>query len=443
MRARMFRSATATALVASCVLAGTSVGARVSTAPAARPFAGQTISVAYASAPPPKRLLDQFKAQTGITVNWTNVGWDNLQTKITAAAMAHAYLADVADVDWSRVGQYYRLKWFQPLNTYFDVADVASLKNDVPQLSSFIANGVLVGMPADSSFTVTTINMRDLRKAGVGTAPRTFAQYAIDLKRLQSAHVVASPLDIPFSAAEGLSTYWYQMTAAFGGTMLDRSFHPLFTSPSSAGYRALAWMVAAYKSGLVPKANINIADTQGMQDEMALGRVASIFSDYSGNVGSLYNVPGASHVNGDIQYIPVPGVNGPAPNLGNPDGMGIPAGAHNPRAAATFIRWFTDPTNQARWAGLDGGKNVIVGFPLPMRLTAFKMLTKAGKLDQGALLADLLGHHAQAAFPYGIPPWYTRFSAAVNTNIHSAALGSESVSTAINAIASTVNSLNG
>jgi len=154
-------------------------------------------------------------------------------------------------------------------------------------------------------------------------------------------------------------------------------------------------------------------------------------------------VPGASKVIGDVQYVPTPGVNGPAPNLGNPDGLGIPAGAHNPGAAATFIRWFTDPTNQARWAGLDGSKNVIVGFPLPMRLSSFQMLTKAGKLDQGALLTDLLARHAQAAFPYGIPPWYTRFSAAVNTNIHSAAIGAESVSSAINAIAGTVNSLNG
>jgi len=84
---------------------------------------------------------------------------------------------------------------------------------------------------------------------------------------------------------------------------------------------------------------------------------------------------------------------------------------------------------------------VIVGFPLPMRLSAFRLLTKAGKLDQGSLLTDLLARHAQAAFPYGIPPWYTRFSAAVNTNIHSAAIGSESVPAAISAIASTVNAL--
>ncbi len=95
----MFRPIAATALVASCALAGAPASAHVSAAPVAKPFAGQTITVAYASTPPPKNMLDQFKAQTGITVNWSNVGWDSLQTKITAAALAHAYLADVADVD--------------------------------------------------------------------------------------------------------------------------------------------------------------------------------------------------------------------------------------------------------------------------------------------------------------------------------------------------------
>lgn len=437
MFARIFRPAAASALAAACVLAaGASTSTRVS---AARPYAGQTISVDFTSPPPPKRLLDQFTAQTGINVTWSTVGFDDLQTKITASAIAHTYLADAVDVDWSRVGQYQRLGWFKPLNGYFSAS---ALKKDVPQLGSFIVGGTLVGMPVDSSFTVTTINARLLRRAGIKTIPRTFAQYNADLKRLQSTHVAASPLDIPFAAAEGLSTYWYQTTAAFGGTMLDRSFHPLFTSPSSPGYRALAWMVGAYKSGLVPRANINAADTQAQQGEMALGRVASVFSDYSGNVGSLYNAAGVSHVIGDVQYIPTPGINGPAPNLGNPDGMGIPTGARNPGAAATFIRWFTDSTNQARWAGLEGSKSAIVGFFLPMRLSSFHLLIGARRLDQGALLTTLLEQHAQAAFPYGIPPYYARFSAAVNTNIHSAAIGTESVSDAVNAIASAVNTLN-
>lgn len=403
-----------------------------------KPYAGQTINVVYTTPAPPATALAQFTAQTGIRVQWVNLGYDELQTKITAASVAHSYFADVTDVDWSRVGQYYRLKWFTPLNGYINTA---ALKSDVPQLSSFIENGTLVGMPSDSSFTVTTVNVQDFQRAGIKTMPRTFADYNADLTRLQTTKVMANPLDIPFSAAEGLSTYWYQMTAAFGGTMLDKSFNPLFTSPQSAGYRALAWMVNAYKSGLTPKANINMADEEAMQGEMALGRVSTIFSDYAGQVDSIYNVHGSSHVIGQVQYIATPGVTGPAPNLGNPDGIGIPAGAHNPGAAAAFIQWFDDPTNQANWAGLSGSKGAIATFPLPMRLSSLQMLTRAGRLTQGALLVELLQHHAQAAFPNGIPPWYTQFSASVNTNIHGAALGAESPDDAIKAIAQTVNSL--
>ncbi len=49
-------------------------------------------------------------------------------------------------------------------------------------------------------------------------------QYQADLKQVQSKGVVAHPLDIPFAAAEGLSTYWYEMTAAFGGGVLSSSY---------------------------------------------------------------------------------------------------------------------------------------------------------------------------------------------------------------------------
>ncbi len=432
---KAFRSLATGALMGTVVLSGAATVRAHSHA--SLPFAGQTITVAWAGPPPPKADLARFTAQTGAKVSWVQLGWDALQTKITASATAKVYFADVTDVDWSRVGQYYLLKWFVPLNKY---VDAASLK-DVPQLSSFEYNGQMVGLPADTSFTVTTINMAMFKKAGISAVPTTLAQYMADLKQLQAKGVSAHPLGIPLQAAEGLSTYWYQVTAAMGGTMLDKSYKPLFTTPNSAGFKALAWIVDAYKSGLVPKANITMVDSQEMSSEMALGRVASIFSDYSGNVGSLYNIKGQSTVIGQVRYSATPGVGGPAPNLGNPDGMGVPVTARYPDAGAAFIKWFDDAHNQALWAGLNGAKDVMVGFPLPMRLTSLQLLTKAGAVEQGEIMISLLQHHAQAAFPYGIPPWYTRFSAAVNTNIHSAALGQESVQTAVQNIAQTVNSL--
>ena len=400
---------------------------------------GQTINVAIAY-PAPKAMLKKFTAQTGVKVNWDYLQFDDLQTKIASAAQAHSYFADVADVDWSKVGEYYQTKWFLPLNSYFNPS---SIKGQYPQLTSFIRDGTLVGMPMDESLLVTSVNKKDFAAAGVTSNPSTLSAYLADLKKVAAKHTVPNPLDIPFAAAEGLSTYWYELTAAFGGQTLSASYAPEFTTPSSAGYKALAFMVNAYKTGLVPKANLNEQDYQAFGTDQAHNRTASVFSDYSGTLGTIYDVPAQSTVVGHVQYIPTPGASGVAPNLGNPDGVGIPVEAKHVAAAVAFIRWMEEPANQAAFAGARGVKNIISTFPLPSNRGGLQALVASHKVPGAATLTTLLENHARAIFPAGAPPWYGQFSNSVFTNIHSAAAGSESVASAISAIASTVKSLNG
>ena len=399
-----------------------------------------TINVALAYPAPPKSMLAAFTAKTGIKVNYSYIQWDNLQTKIVAAAEAHTYFADVADVDWSKVGEYYQTKWFLPLNKYFSPA---TLSSQYPQMASFVRNGQLLGMPADVSLLVTTVNTKDFAKAGIKTMPTTLAQYSADLNKVKSAGVVQHPLDVPLAAAEGLSTYWYELTSAFGGQVLSSSYKPEFTSANSPGYKAMEWLVSAYKTGLVPKGNLELLDSQGFSEDMAHNLTASVFSDYSGDVGTVYDVPSSSTVVGDVNYIPTPGANGPAPNLANPDGIGIPTEAKNVSAAVTFIKWFDQASNQAAFAGANGPSEVISGFPLPANVAGLSDLVKSGKVPGATELATLAEHHSRAIFPAGAPPWYPAFSNAVYTNLHSAAAGQESVASAISAIASQVSSLGG
>jgi len=395
-----------------------------------------TVAVAYPA--PPAALLDQFTKQTGIKVNWVNIGWDDLQTKIAAAMTANTYFADVADVDWSKVGEYQKTGWFEPLDKYFNVA---SLGTDMPQLNTFISNNELMGVPFDSSFLVTTVNTKDFAKAGITTMPTTLAGFTAALQKVGKANGIASPLDIQFATAEGLSTCWYQMTAAFGGQVLTAQDAPAFTSPSSPGYQAMAWMVNAYKSGLVPKGNVNTTDYQGFTTEEAKNRTAAALCDYSGSVASIYNVPSSSSVVNETEYIPTPGATGVGLNVANPDGIGIPKTAKNVAGAVKFINWFTNTENQAIWAGLDGPKDVVSTFPMPARLSSFNLMVKAGNIEQAAQLEAILKAHAQAPFPNGAPPWYVQFSAAVQTNIHEAAAGQETVAQAVSAIAAQVSQL--
>ncbi len=243
-------------------------------------------------------------------------------------------------------------------------------------------------MPADESLLVTTVNTKDFAKAGIKTMPTTLAQYSADLNKVKSAGVVQHPLDVPLAAAEGLSTYWYELTSAFGGQVLSSSYKPEFTSANSPGYKAMEWLVSAYKTGLVPKGNLGLLDSQGFSEDMAHNLTASVFSDYSGDVGTVYDVPSSSTVVGDVNYIPTPGANGPAPNLANPDGIGIPTEAKNVSAAVTFIKWFDQASNQAAFAGANGPSEVISGFPLPANVAGLTDLVKSGKVPGATELAN-------------------------------------------------------
>ena len=395
------------------------------------------ITVALFGAPPPKSSLDAFTKDTGITVTWSTIDWDSLQTKIAAAATSNTYFADATDVDWSRVGQEGKLGWFLPIEDYLDRS---ALEADMPQLSSFVHNGHIVGVPFDASFLVTTVNTALFAKAGIKTMPTTIDEYTADLKKIKAAGVVQYPLNIPFAAAEGLSTYWYHTTNAFGGNVLDKGGMPLFATPDSPGYKAAQWMVSALKDGLVPQGNINVADSQGQQTLMAKGVVASTFGDYSGNVGSLYDVPASSSVTKQVRYLPTPGVTGTALNVSNPDGIGILKTAKYPAAAAKFIEWFTSAQNQADFAGASGPDKVMPGYFLPSRLTGIQKLADSGNLAGGAQLTAML-KSSRPVFPDGAPDWYPQFSNAVYSNLHAAAVGTMTVDAAIKAIAATATTL--
>jgi multiple sugar transport system substrate-binding protein len=320
-----------------------------------------------------------------------------------------------------------------------DYLNTSSLKADMPQLASFTVNGHVVGIPYDASYMVTTVNAQLFKKAGITTMPTTMDQYTHDLQQVQAKGVVSHPLNIPFAAAEGLSTYWYETTNAFGGGVLDSNDKPLFSKPGSPGYKAAQWMVTAVKSGLVPPGNINVTDSQGESTLMAKGQVASTFSDYSGLVGVLYNDKSQSSVADQVRYIPTPGVSGPAVNLSNPDGIGIPKQAKYPKAAAQFIKWFTSADTQEKLLGLNGAK-AWSAYTLPSHLTAVQKLAAAGGLAGGQELAQLL-KTSKPVFPHGAPIWYPKFSNAVYTNLHAAATGSMSVDQAVKAISDAANSL--
>jgi len=100
-------------------------------------------------------------------VQWVEIGYDDLQTKISSAASSNTYYADATDVDWSKVGGV-RQDRLVPADEPVVQSRVA--QSDVPQLGTFEVNGKLIGMPFDASFIVTTVNTKDFTAAGAAVA---------------------------------------------------------------------------------------------------------------------------------------------------------------------------------------------------------------------------------------------------------------------------------
>jgi multiple sugar transport system substrate-binding protein len=415
--------------------------ASATTAQSAKARTSSTITVIMHYPSPPKYMLNEFTKQTGIKVNWETLGFADEQTKIAAAGEAGAYFADATDVDWSAIGEYAKTGWFIPLNKYFNEA---ALKKDMPQISSFVApNGQLLGVPFDSEYITPTINTRDFAHAGIKGTPTTLAEFTADLKTLQKSGF-AHPLDIPFAAAAGEAQCWFQVAEDFGGSVVSKTFAPEFTSPSSPGYQALKWMINAYKSGLVPAANINMIDLGALTTEMAHNRVAAAICDYSGDVGSIYDVSSISSVVNQIAYISDPGVKGPVPGLANMDGIGIPTTAHNVAGAVEFLKWFNSTENQAIWSGLDGAKGIIAGIPLPTRISSLQLLAAKKVLSESqerALVAGL--EDSLPIFPGKAPAGYIPFYTTVYDTIHSAAAGQLTLQQAVTTIANAARRISG
>ena len=103
------------------------------------------------------------------------------------------------------------------------------------------------------------------------------------------------------------------------------------------------------------------------------------------------------------------------------------------RAASTPLQLYSLAT--------PNGVKVTIMLEVPARLSSFNLMVKAGNISQASQLDTILKAHAKAPFPNGAPPWYVQFSASVQTNIHEAAAGQESVQQAVSAIASEVSQL--
>lgn len=391
-----------------------------------KPNAGQTLPVLL---PPwgtlPKEMTDKFTADTGVTIDSQTLGWDEIRTKIVTSMVAKTPPASATEIDWSWVGQFGAAGWYQDLTGKVDAEAAA----DAPTSAIFAFGGKQLAIPYNNDFRIMIYNAAHLKTAGIAAAPKTPDELLAAARAIKAAGISDHPIGLPLSATEGSATAWYLLTKAFGGDLFDADFKPLFTSPDSAGYKAMEFEVNALKEGLISPAATGLKDVD-IQELFKSGKISFDVAGWAGII-SVYSDKSKSEVAGDAHLALMISTIGKPRSFGLPEAVGIPSNATNVAAAAQFIDWIQKPETQI-------GAFKSLG-NLPPRLSVLKQLNEAGELIDGDVLLEQAAN-AEPLFAQGTPGWYPEFSAAVASNLNLAAKGQITVAKAVEQIAAAAKS---
>lgn len=403
------------ALVAACGGGSGSAGAGTS----GGSIRGQTITVLVPYVMP-KKLLDQFTAQTGVKVDYVRTGWDATHNKLVVANTANEYVADVAEFDWSFTGQFAGAGWVEPLDNLLPASVLADLKNTD---AAFVSGGKTYAACYSNDFRVSMYNTQLFQKAGISSFPATLDELGQDAAKLKAAGV-QYPLSIPMAATEGGVTPWYLLTLAYGGQLFDQNLKPTFQTPGSAGEKALEFEAAALKNGWVSPGSVSMNDDVA-QNKFTAGQSAILLASGPGSLATA-NDKSQSSIAGHAALGLVPGVSGPGASFGLPEGLSIPVTAKHKEAAAAFIKWWETPRNAIAIYHTQGS--------LPCGSSTLQQLAASGQLQGGDIITQELPH-VGPLFTAGAPIWYSQFSSDAQGLLNAAVKGQMSIPDALNELA--------
>lgn len=360
---------------------------------------GETITfMAPDWAIPTDEELDAFTEETGINVEVSEVGWDDIREKL---ATANGAAADVVEVDWSWVGEFKSAGWLEPI----ELSDED--KEDFLTLDTFTVDGEVLAVPYSNDYRIAYYNTKQFEEAGITEEPQTYADVLEDAKKLKESGVeypLAMSMNAEEKAATGLMWTAFQMNGVVWND--DGTFN------KESVMDALNYYQEVLDADLVAPED---KTASGMEAYMRIcSGTASFLVGPTMFVSKTQNED-ESAVVGEVEPILAPGKDGKAEKtMALPEALGITAASEHKESAKKFIEWYTSADMQKELNDTLGS--------LPTRNSVLKELVDDGTIaDAGAMLeeAELIA----SPFPNGVPSYYAEMSSVMYNAIHKMALG--------------------
>ena len=369
-RRKLLELAASSSLTASAAaLLGAGAGAPRAFAQASANVAGQTITHWDFLSPEGKsprevaikEIETRFTRQSGVTVNFQIMPWQELGTKLIAAVQAGN------PPDCSRVNLYH-LKMILPadglssLDPYLAKSFTEEERKDflVDFTPAMVVNNSKASMQLETIPKAMFIRKDWLAKAGL-QAPKTWAELVEVGKALTGGGKWGYMFGASKTQLNQVETIFQPHIHGRGGRILDASDKAVFND--EIGIRSYQFLADCVHKHRITPAQVIAMTYDDVTDAFKAGRVAMIqegahrFTDIANAIG---------RENLEIAKVPSDDPNRPSPTIVTGWGMGIPRGSKHPDAAWEHIKYWISAEAQeinARMAGTLPSRKSVMKLP--------------------------------------------------------------------------------
>lgn len=369
---------------------------------------------------PGDELLAEFTKETGISVIFNEVSWDDIRDKVSIAASGGEAAADVIEVDWSWVGEMNSAGWLEPIEMSEED------KTDMPTLQTFTIDGKILAVPYANDYRIAYYNKAQFEKAGITKAPETWDEVYDDLKAIKDAGIVEYPYTMPMNADESATTSMMWMSLARNGLV----FNDDDSLNKDAVLDALTFENKLVQDGFIDPASITF---NGMDCYRKITSGEASFMVGPTKFVGISNDPEQCSEIGNIVPILLPGRTGTSEKtMALPEAVGITSFSENKEAAQKFVKWYSSADIQKRMYSVNSS--------IPTRNSVLAEMVKDGTFaNAGAMLDE--ANLITSIFPNGVPSYYSEMSNTIYNNVNQMVLGKLSPEEAFDKMNTKVNEL--
>lgn len=300
-----------------------------------------------------REMIEDYEAETGVTVVYEHVPFDQLFSKVSLAVQSGGDVPDVVEAASQEV--FSRPDVFRDITAELADAEFVAQVGDAER-TSCVRDGVRRCVAVNIGSTAWYYRAADLD--GVAW-PTTDAEWLTVGEQLKAQGQYVASFYAGRDAA-GVEQTWAPAIISAGGEIFDADGQPAWAN--AATVTVVDWMRGLLVNGYIPETNFTgdfAAGEQPFIDGAAVG--------LRGGSWSAQFVPQLSEglPSGEVLVGAAPSIaGGPGHVTLYGQGWAVPEGAANPQGATEFLAHLMTPSNQAKWAA--------AAFRIPTNALAFE-----------------------------------------------------------------------